>query len=130
VRNHHLKWWIVHTSTAEEATYAYDATARRVLGRWAMPNFPNPAARPARATVPTTEATALEDLTQAGTLRNLACANSRRHFVLMCPFPTGQGHGRSGGGSRHEVRAAARQEVSSGAAAGRRALRGLRIGEK
>ncbi|CAL5041804.1 unnamed protein product [Urochloa decumbens] len=41
--------WLGSYETPVEAAHAYDAAARRVLGRWARPNFPNPSSAPAAA---------------------------------------------------------------------------------
>ncbi|CAL5053897.1 unnamed protein product [Urochloa decumbens] len=38
--------WLGSYETPVEAAHAYDAAARRVLGRWARPNFPNPSSAP------------------------------------------------------------------------------------
>ncbi|CAL5041803.1 unnamed protein product [Urochloa decumbens] len=41
--------WLGSYETPVEAAHAYDAAARRVLGRWARPNFPDPASAAAAA---------------------------------------------------------------------------------
>ncbi|CAN6194141.1 unnamed protein product [Urochloa humidicola] len=41
--------WLGSYGTPVEAAHAYDAAARRVLGRWARPNFPVPSVAPAPA---------------------------------------------------------------------------------
>ncbi|CAN6194139.1 unnamed protein product [Urochloa humidicola] len=38
--------WLGSYETPVEAAHAYDAAARRVLGRWARPNFPDPSSAP------------------------------------------------------------------------------------